>query len=342
MHLQASTRADNNMSYSVLPAVIVVLGSWYPRYRLGKRVTIVYCGANLSSAFAGILAYAFSRINVGSYRGWRWIFLLEGIITMVVVAGMFFIVDEYPQSSRWLTKSQRDIALHLISQDRDESADEKMTLRAVLSLMKDPKYWILGVIYMVSASAIYSMAYFMPLILNAQMGFTGAMSQLLTTPPSIWAFCLATVLTAVSDRYKIRSPFLLFFACNVIMGVSLTRWGPSTATQYLGTFFTMGGLFGGLSIILSFAQNNAPTRTKRSVCAGIQLSLGACGGIIGSTIFRSQDAPTYTPGVVATIGMMGLQIVLVSGLTLWMARQNKLHRENGKVLEGQPNFQYTL
>ncbi|KAJ9615514.1 hypothetical protein H2200_001589 [Cladophialophora chaetospira] len=326
----------------VLPAIIVILGSWYPRYKLGKRVTLVYCGANLSAAFAGILAYAFSRINVGSYHGWRWIFLLEGIITMVVVVGMYFLVDEYPQTSKWLTKTQREIALHLISQDREEKSDEKMTLKVVLSLMRNPIYWIFGAIYMVSASAIYSMAYFLPLILHSQMGFTGAMSQVLTTPPSIWAFILATILTAISDRYKIRSPFILFFSCNVIMGVSLTRWGPNTASQYIGAFLTMGGLFGGLSTILSFASNNAPSRVKRSVAAGIQLSMGACGGIIGSTIFRSQDAPTYTPGVVATIAMMGAQLLMVCGLILWMARQNKLHKEQGKVLEGQPDFLYTL
>lgn len=254
---------------------------------------------------------------------------------------MYFIIDEYPQNSRLLTPEQKEVALHLIGQDREENSEEKMTIRAVLSHATDFKYWVFGFIYMISASAIYSMAYFMPLILNAQMGFTGAVSQLLTTPPSVWAFFIATGLTAVSDRWKRRSPFLIFFACNVIMGVSMTRWGPNTATQYAGIFFTMGGLNGGLSITLSFAQNNAPTRIKRSVCSGIQLSCGACGGIIGSTIFRSQDAPTYTPGVVATIGMMGAQIILVTGLTLYMARQNKLQRE-GKVLEGQPNFQYTL
>lgn len=330
------------ISYSVLPAIIVVLGSWYPRYKLGKRVAFVYCGAALFAAFAGLLAWVFSRINTGSYRGWRWIFLLEGIITIIVVIGMYFILDEYPQNSRLLTKTQRDVALHLISQDRQENVDEKMTVKLVLSNMKDIKYWIFGLIYMFSASAAYSTSYFMPLILNAQMGFTGAVSLLLSTPPNVWAFFVATGLTVLSDRYKRRAPFIIFFSTNIILGVALTRWGPNTATQYIGLFFTIGGINGGLSTTISFAQNNAPTRVKRSVCSGIQLSCGACGGIIGSMIFRSQDAPTYTPGVATTMGMMCIQILLVSGLTLWMARQNKLQRENGKILEGQPDYQYTL
>jgi predicted MFS family arabinose efflux permease len=302
----------------------------------------VYCGANLSSAFAGILAYAFSRINVGSYAGWRWIFLLEGIITIVVVVGLYFIVDEYPHSSRLLNASQREVAVYLINQDREESTDEKLTVRAVLSLVKNFRYWIFGLIYMFSASAIYSMAYFLPLILNAQMGFSGAMSQVLSTPPSIWGFIIATVVNVVSDRKKMRSPFIIFFSLNVIMGITLMRWGPNTGSQYLGAFFVQGGLFGGLSLTLSFAQNNAPSRVKRSVASGIQLSLGACGGIIGSTIFRSQDAPSYTPGIVTTIGMMVVQIILVVGVTLSMARENKLKRETGKVLEGQASFEYTL
>lgn len=287
------------------------------------------------------MAYGFSRIKAGGYVGWRWIFILEGIITVVFTAGAFFIIDEYPSKSRFLTAEQRDITVKLIAQDRGEHEEEKMTLAATLDALKDWKLWVFSTMYMFCTVTTYSFAYFVPLILNAQMGFSGALSQILTTPPYFWAFILAMTLGHYSDRYKMRSPFLIFYSMNVILGLALTRWGPNTGAQYLGLFFTLGGAQGNAATVISFAQNNAPTRVKRGVSSGLQLTFGAIGGIIGSTVFRSQDAPSYTPGIIVVLCGAATIAVLASLMGLYLARQNKQHRESGKILEGQQDFEYT-
>ncbi|EXJ71206.1 uncharacterized protein A1O5_06200 [Cladophialophora psammophila CBS 110553] len=326
----------------VYPTVIVVVSSWYPRYYFGRRLALVVCGASLISSLSGILAYAFSRINTADYAGWRWIFILEGTITVLVAVGAFFVLDEYPEKSRLLSEEQRDVAVRLIAQDREEHGEEKLTVKLVIRTLGDWKIWIFGIMYMFCVATTYGMAYFMPLILNGQMGFTGALSQVLTTPPYFYSFFLAAGLSWMSDRIRMRSPFVIFFSLNVIMGIVLTRWGPSTGSQYLGLFFTLGGALVNGPMIIVFGQNNAPTRTKRSLISGLQLTLGAVGGIIGSTVFRSQDAPSYTPGVIVvlccTVGIIGLSLLLAWHFHL----QNRLHKETGRILEGQEGFVYTL
>lgn len=195
---------------------------------------------------------------------------------------------------------------------------------------------------MFTVSTTYGMAYFMPLILSGQMGYSGAMSQLLSTPPYFYSLILAGTLSWLSDRHRLRSPFILFFSINIMVGITLTRWGPNTGSQYLGLFFVLGGALAQGPMIIVWGQNNAPTRTKRSVSAGLLFTCGAIGGIIGSTVFRQEDAPTYTPGVIVVICLTAVLVLLGLVLTLHFKRQNRIHKETNRAIESQRSFVYTL
>lgn len=304
-------------------------------------MTIVSTGASLIASLSGVLAWLFSRINVPNYAGWRWIFILEGAITFVIAVVAFFVLDDYPEKSKFLTEEERGIALRLVAQDREEHNEEAFTVRLVLQTIREWKIWVFAVLYMLCVTTTYGLAYFMPLILNGQMGFSGSLSQLLSTPPYFYAFILATCLSWASDRYRVRSPVIVFLSLNVILGIVLTRWGPNTGSQYLGLFFTLSGSLVNGPMIIVFAQNNSPTRQKRSVSSGMQLTFGALGGIIGSTVFRSQDAPTYTPGVIVVICCAATIIGLTCLLAWHFRRLNRLHKETGRVLEGQQGFTFT-
>ena len=305
-------------------------------------MTMVSTGASLITSLAGVLAWVFSRIDVPNYSGWRWIFIIEGAITVVVALAAFFVLDEYPEKSKFLTQEERDTAIRLIAQDREEHNEEALTVRLVLQILCEWKIWVFASLYMLCVTTTYGLAYFIPLILNGQMGFSGALSQVLSTPPYFYGFILAILISWVSDRCRMRSPFIVFLSLNVILGMVLTRWGPNTGSQYLGVFFTMGGSLVNGPMIVVFAQNNAPTRAKRSVSSGLQLTFGALGGIIGSTVFRSQDAPTYTPGVIVVICCATAIIAITSFLGWHFRRQNQLHKEAGFVLEGQRGFTFTV
>lgn len=320
----------------------MVLSSWYPRYYFGKRMAMVNSGAGLISALSGILAYAFSRIDVPHYHGWRWIFLLEGALTIVMAVVAFFTLDEYPNKSRFLNKEQRDIAVELIAQDREEHSDENLTVRLILKHLRDWKIWVFGTMYMMSVTVTYGLAYFIPLILNEEMGFNGALSQVLSTPPYIYCFILSLAVSWTSDRVRRRGPFIVGLGLSVILGIVLTRWGPNTGSRYLGLFFSLGGSLLNGPMIIIFAQNNAPKRTKRSVSSGMQLSWGAIGGIIGSTVFRSQDAPDYTPGVIVVLCITFVLMAVTCAMDLHFRHLNRLHKGMGLILEEQPDFIHTL
>lgn len=71
---------------------------------LSTRISYFYCASALSGAFSGLLAAGIAEMDgVAGLEGWRWIFLLEGIVTVILgVACLLFLIDTPALSSRWL------------------------------------------------------------------------------------------------------------------------------------------------------------------------------------------------------------------------------------------------
>lgn len=69
----------------LIPGSIFLLSAYYPRYELQWRVSMLHVGNATSNAFGGLLAYGVASINSSNgWSGWRWIFVIEGLITVAV------------------------------------------------------------------------------------------------------------------------------------------------------------------------------------------------------------------------------------------------------------------
>ena len=83
--------------------------------------------------------------GIRGYRSWRWIFILEGIVTILVGIAAFFFVTDFPTEARWLTENERR---HLIEQSRSESDKVRnVTLRDLVHFFMSPRRILGGLIY---------------------------------------------------------------------------------------------------------------------------------------------------------------------------------------------------
>lgn len=195
--------------------------------------------------------------------------------------------------------------------------------------------------YFIAASSVYSLAYFKPIILRQGMGFDYAKSQLLQSPPYVFAI-IASITTAwISDKYQTRWPILVFHAVVAIIGLLIILYVPTPGVRYFGLFIAVFGCQANIPSTISYGQNQTARPEKKGVVAAAMISAGAIGGICGSTIFRSQDAPRYLPGMWTTIALQMLYVVLALGTSFFFKRQNKL-ADQGKrpALEGVEGFRY--
>lgn len=81
--------------------------------------------------------------GVGGKPGWAWIFILEGLVTVVAGALSFFIIQDFPDNAKFLTEAERTVVVRrLQSDDQFSAAGEKLKMRYIWKSLLDWKTWL--------------------------------------------------------------------------------------------------------------------------------------------------------------------------------------------------------
>ena len=100
----------------------------------------------MATAFGGLLASAIANMDgVRGYSSWRWIFILEGIATILVGIMAFFLVTDFPSEAKWLTAEERR---YLIEQSETQNDKVKnVTPRDLVRFFVSPRRILGGLVY---------------------------------------------------------------------------------------------------------------------------------------------------------------------------------------------------
>ncbi|THX26171.1 retrograde regulation protein 2 [Aureobasidium pullulans] len=356
------------------PGCAYLLSCWYPRYMLQKRNAVFYLIGSLSSAFSGILAYGFSQMaglgvgdGLGAHygpdklhptrprgigpglAGWRWIFIMQGLITCILAIGAYFTIVNFPEKAahvgfgpKFLNQKEVDFIVATIEKDRHDAIPEEFKVGQYLKSAGDLKVWGFAALFGLTTTVTYAIAYFLPIILEAGMGFNKRDAQCLIAPPYVLAAIVTFVFAWFADKYRIRSPFIIANAVLMIIGLTCLGFAKSVGVRYFGVFLATAGCNANVPAVLTWQANNIRGQWKRALTSATLVGAGGIGGIIGSTVFRKQDSPGYRPGIYATLGASVLIIIISLLLDLKFWRANKRAAAGGKVIEGLHGFRYTL
>ncbi|XMA13793.1 hypothetical protein WAI453_006584 [Rhynchosporium graminicola] len=329
------------------PGCAYLLSTWYTRYELQKRNAVFYLIGSMASACSGILAYGIMQMNgLGGLGGWRWIFIVEGLLTCVLgIVGYFLIVD-FPEhaskSWKFLTKAESDFIVARIEVDRHDAILEPFSLKSYLANALDSKIWGFACLFGLTTTNTYAIAYFLPVILRLGMGFDIAKAQCLVAPPYVAAAIVMYGCAWLGDKYHIRAPIIIGNALLGLIGLPLLGYAKHNGVRYFGVFLATIACNANIPAVLTYQANNIRGQWKRALCSATLVGFGGLGGIVGSTVFRDQDAPKYGPGIMTTMISSGLVIVITCLMTLKFHRANQRAERGGKAIEGQEGFRYTL
>lgn len=123
------------------------------------------------------------------------------------------------------------------------------------------------------------------------MGFSYAKAQLLASPPYIFTVFASLATSWLSDKIRLRWPILVGQSVIAIVGLLLVLYPKPPAVRYFGLFLATWGTQGNIPGSLSYGNNQTAQVQKRAVVAAVMISVGAAGGVTGSTIFQAKDAP---------------------------------------------------
>jgi hypothetical protein len=145
-----------------------------------------------------------------------------------------------------------------------------------------------------------------------------------------------------ADKMRLRGPTVVFNALLGLIGLPLLGFVSNNGVRYFGVFLATICANANVPAVLTYQANNIRGQWKRAFCSATLVGFGGIGGIIGSTVFREQDAPRYHPGIEACMIANGLILVIVAAMSLKFWRANKRADNGGKIIENQEGFRYTL
>lgn len=118
------------------------MGMWYKRNEAQKRFSFFFSSTTLAGAFGGLLASAIGKMDyVQGYRGWRWIFILEGLLTCIIAFAWFFLIPDFPEDVKWLNEEERTFVQAKLAKDSGSAGhDVSLTWRDVFDVVKDCKF----------------------------------------------------------------------------------------------------------------------------------------------------------------------------------------------------------
>jgi hypothetical protein len=179
----------------------------------------------------------------------------------------------------FLTSAEADIILARIQRDRGDAVADKLTWSTIAAHLRDWKIWEFAWLYFLNNVVAYSWGYFLPIILRNDLGYSVAMSQIMSFPPYVLAAAWMFGTAWVADRYRMRGAIIVFNCAWAVVGVCMMAFLSNARARYAGVFLGVSGANANVPSILSYMHNNIVGQMKRSVASALLIGGGACGGI---------------------------------------------------------------
>ncbi|KAI0786405.1 major facilitator protein [Abortiporus biennis] len=298
----------------MFPGCYYLISMWYRRTEAQTRYSFFFSSTSLAAAFGGLIAFGLGHLGgVRGMAGWRWVFIIEGLITCTISIVVYFLLPDWPEDASWLTEDEKAFMKFRLQEDAGEPEEEEpLTFKKLVGLLVNVKALAAGVMYFGVIVPGYSFAYFSPTIIQS-LGHNPITTQLLSVPPYVAAFVLSMITATLSDRLQHRFTFiignLLISLAGLIM-LFVVHHSPNV--QYGALFLMASGLYSSMPITLCWYNMNVRGRLDRAISLGYQIGFGSIGGIVSSFSFLAKDAPRYTKGYSICTGAMVLSIIMAT------------------------------
>ncbi|KAI0976101.1 retrograde regulation protein 2 [Xylaria arbuscula] len=331
----------------IYPGLTYLISTWYPRKEQQTRFAFLQMGEVTILATGGIVNFGLNQLDGrGGITGWRYMFLVQGLITVVIGLVTYFWMIDFPENAHrsfwFLTPAEQELAVTRINADRKDVEIEEFAWSKIFVHAADPKIYGFAVMFFLLNIVSTSLSYFLPSILQGGLGFSANQAILLNAPPYYYAVIPVLLSSIVGDKFRFRGPVIIFNCVTLVIGFSLLGFAKQDAVRYFGTFLATGAYVSNWAALSAYQANNITGQWKRAFTAATVAALNGAGGIAGSFIVRSQEAPRYLTAIWVCIGSHILMIIIVAAFTAYFHFANKLAASGKVVLEGVEGFRYTI
>jgi D-galactonate transporter len=261
------------------PGIILYITYWYPSYWRGRMVALLIAANPVAGLIGGPASGWIMQSLAGKYgwTGWQWLFLLEGLPSIVIGLWVFFYLDDRIRNATWLSEEEKQV----LEKNIEAEAQEKQS-HSLREAFRSGMVWLMSLIYFCLLMGMYGVTFWLPTIIKA----TGVKSVLnvglLTSIPFAAGVIGMILISRSSDaRQERRWHCAVPAAISCISLILSTIYGKDTI---LAVMFLSLAMAGSLSALPPFWILPTAFLGGTAAAAGIAVvnSIGNLSGFLGN------------------------------------------------------------
>ncbi|QKX63790.1 uncharacterized protein TRUGW13939_10961 [Talaromyces rugulosus] len=336
-----------------IPDSILYLSYFYTKSEMPFRLALFWFTDSISGVIASFIAYGVLHMEgVAGREGWRWLFLIEALISIVIgFLSFFFLVPGPTQTkTRWnpkgyFTEREEKIIVNRVLRDDPSKGDmhnrQALSLKMLWQSLKDYDLWpiyLIGILFEIPTAPPKA---YLTLSLKG-IGFTTFQTTLLSIPVTVFAAINLLIITELTERFHQISLFGLFsqiwsLPLLIVLYTSagkLSNWG-----LYAVSFILLGWPSPQAAQVgwCSRLSNSVRTRAVSAALFNITIQLS---GIASSNIYRSDDKPNYRRGNSQLIAINVAAIVVYVLSKAYYVARNQWKKKQWDSMNSQEKATY--
>lgn len=324
-------------SYGSLIAVRVLLGffegaffscmtliatDYYLPVELGRRTAYYFVASALSSSFGGLIATGITNIHSGALKPWHYLYLIEGILSLICGLCVFFLLPDGPHQLIH-TESETAVYENRVIRRKIFQGSTKFDKKEFQSVFGF-KIACSIVIQFCQDICLYGFSTFLPSILKSGLGYNSLKAQYMTVPVYLFAGLIYLVFAEISDKKRIRGPLIVVSNIVAIVGYILLLSVKAAGVKYFACYLICFALYIGVGLNESWIASNTAPSFKRGTSIAMNQTFGNIAGAISPQVYI--HPPAYKLGHCFTLGCLCLATVVSFICSLYLARKNKIHK----------------
>jgi MFS transporter, ACS family, tartrate transporter len=263
-----------------LPGLAVYITYWFPPQYRARAVGGYIIAGQVAAVVGGPLSTTLMTYcdGFGGLHGWQWMFILEGLPTMVL--GLIFLaaLTDRPARARWLSVEQREWLEDRLARER--AGLETPESHRWWAGATDGRAWALAILFGCALIGIYGLLIWLPLIIKSLGHLTDIQVGLLSAVPPLLGVIGTLIVSWSSDRTGDRKRHLAGVYILAAVAIGISAVAPSAVLAYVMLCLTGLGINSGNSLFWSI---NASLMTGVAAAASIAFvnTMAQFGGLVG-------------------------------------------------------------
>ncbi|KAE8149807.1 major facilitator superfamily domain-containing protein [Aspergillus avenaceus] len=342
-----------------IPDVVLYLSYFYKSHELSVRLSFFWTAMGMADIAASFLAFGLLHLRgVQGQSGWRWLFLLEGLLTVLIGLTAFVLMPPGPCQTAnwargkkgWFTPREETIMVNRVIRDDPSKGTmhnrEPITPKLLWKSLCDFDLWPLYALGLTFQTPMQTPQQYLTLTLR-QMGFGTFVTNLLTIPSQVLSITTMLILTYVSEQLGELAftamfaqiwalPFLVYL---YVVDINRTNKWVAWVIMTLLLSFPSDSAH---PIQVAWNSRNANTVRSRTVSAAMYNMCVQSSGIIASNIYREDDAPRYKRGNRVLVALVVANVFIYLFTKTYYRWRNTRHNRTWEAMSEAEKMQYLV